>query len=278
MADEIIEIKPGIGPVKLNVRALWRRLTGEASNNAAAMVAQRFLELFEAHGVGVAQIPRFVPGIGLGELGDSKALLSGLTPLVLEQTAQLFGIQRSWLEGTTNRFYRTYSCYKQTNELFRVLKSVRYDRHMFPVRALTTARALDRNSDMTQPLVLLIAEKLAPVEDVDQIWDIDRYHIFGDGWDWSQWTCRVQLKAMGRMLDRIVGERVPLFVARAAELEAVAEGRRVPREFVTRCLLTDPSLEDYSCSHAESAVAKETEELPAVLEYIAAHELETMAG
>jgi hypothetical protein len=39
-------------------------------------------------------------------------------------------------------------------------------------------------------------------------------------------------------------------------------------------LLTDPSFEDYTCSKSEHARAKETEELPVVMEYIKNHELE----
>jgi hypothetical protein len=47
----------------------------------------------------------------------------------------------------------------------------------------------------------------------------------------------------------------------------------VPRQFVNHCLLTNPSLEDYACSKSEHAQAKETEELPFVMEYIKNHEL-----
>jgi hypothetical protein len=122
--------------------------------------------------------------------------------------------------------------------------------------------------------VLLLVEKLANVEDIDKIWDIERYHIFCDGWNWAHPPCRIQLKAMVRIIDQIIGERVPLFQVNAAQLDAVREGRLVPRQFVNRCLLTNPSLEDYTNSKSEHAQAKETEELPSVMEYIKSHELE----
>ncbi|MEO7412027.1 MAG: hypothetical protein ABIZ81_01605, partial [Opitutaceae bacterium] len=194
----------------------------------------------------------------------------------LEQTAQLFGIQRSWLEGATNRIYVTHSCYKNPAELFRLIRSIRYDRHSFPLRALTTCKAFDYRSEAPQPIVILLAEKLAATEDVDQIWDIDRYHIL-DEWDWSYPKARIQLKAMVRLVDTMIDERVPMFRVSPADLKAVCEGRRIPRDLVTSCLLTNPSLEDYTCSAKESAAAKETDELPWVLDYISEWKLENLA-
>ena len=45
MGDDIIEIKLGIGPFTLNVRALVRRLREKGKSDPVAVVAQRFLQL-----------------------------------------------------------------------------------------------------------------------------------------------------------------------------------------------------------------------------------------
>ena len=45
MSDDIIEIKPGIGPFKLNVVALVRRLSGKGKKDPVTVVAERFLQL-----------------------------------------------------------------------------------------------------------------------------------------------------------------------------------------------------------------------------------------
>lgn len=277
MADDIVELKPGIGPVKINLRALWRRLTEKPKSNPAFVIAERFVQLFEAHGVSVTQIPRFVPRLSLADFCDQQTLLRALTPAIVDEAAALFGVQRSWLEGTTNRIYVRQPCYKNPAALFSILKAIRFDPHTFPLRVITSCRNFDYHSQRSQPLLLVLVEKLASVDDVDEIWDIDRYIVM-DEWDWSHLPCRIQLKAMVRVVDLTIGERVPIFHVTPSEFVAVAEGRRVPREFLTRCLLTSPSLEDYSCSDAESAVAKETDELPVVLNYLTEHNLEALVG
>lgn len=275
MADDIVELKPGIGPVKINLRALWRRLTDRPKLSPASVIADRFVQLFEAHGVSVTQIPRFVPRLSLADFCDQPALLRALTPTIIDEAAVLFDVQRSWIEGTTNRMYVRHPCYKNPAALFSMLKKIRFDPHTCPLRAITPCRNFDYRLQQSQPLLLVLVEKLASVDDIDEIWDIYRYMIL-DEWDWSHSPCRIQLKAMVRVVDLQVGERVPIFYARPSAFTAVAEGRRVPREFLTRCLLTNPSLEDYSCSNEESAVAKETDELPPVLNYLAAHNLEAL--
>ena len=74
------------------------------------------------------------------------------------------------------------------------------------------------------------------------MWSVDRYHIFGDSWDWSHAPCRIQLKAMARVMDRVFGYPTPIFKVKQRELEAVRSGERVPRDLVNRCLMTDPSI------------------------------------
>jgi hypothetical protein len=136
------------------------------------------------------------------------------------------------------------------------------------VRALTSAKMLDWRCGGGQPVVLLFVEKIADVDEVGEIWDIERYHICGDGWDWSHYPCRIQLKAMVRMVDQLGHQPVPLFRVSSVALNAVRSGRLVPRSLVNRCLLSNPSLEDYACSRPEHAQAKETEELPVVYDYV----------
>jgi hypothetical protein len=68
MPDDILEIKPGLYGFRLNIRALIRRFTRQAKKDPVAVVAQRFLQLFQDHGVPIAQIPRLVPQVTLDKL------------------------------------------------------------------------------------------------------------------------------------------------------------------------------------------------------------------
>ncbi len=267
MSTDILEIKPGWGPIKLNLNEAWRRWRA-SRKPAIESVAARFLELYETHGVAAAQIPRFEPALKLAALQSHETLLGALTPELLDRTARRFGVQRTWLEGTTNLLYRTWHCYKHSESFFARLRTLPFKRGEFQIRALTSVKQLDYRCGGTQPIALVFVEKIAAIEDVSEIWDIDRYHVCGDGWDWSHYPCRIQLKALVRILDQLGHQPVPLFRVSSAELEAVRIGRMIPRSLVNRCLLSEPSLEDYACSLREHAQAKETDELPAVIEYI----------
>ena len=122
-------------------------------------------------------------------------------------------------------------------------------------------------------MVMLLVEKVREIgEEL-----IPRYQIW-DEWDWSYPPCRIQLKAMSRVLNRRYREVVPLYRVSSKDFTAVAEGRCIPKRLMRNSPVTDPSLEDYAPTAEESRVAKETEELPFVLEYIENHRLWPSAG
>ena len=59
--NPLIEFKPGIYGLKLNVLELIRRIIERKSSNPAEIVAQRFLQIFQDHGVAPTQILRVIP-------------------------------------------------------------------------------------------------------------------------------------------------------------------------------------------------------------------------
>ena len=121
-------------------------------------------------------------------------------------------------------------------------------------------------------LVPVLLEKIAELGDE---W-IYRYYIFNDGFDWGYTPSRIQLKAIARMIVNILRMPVPLFVISSAELQNVLERKKIPREFIDGCLLTDPSIEDFAMTPEESGIAMEVDELPEVLKYIKEHKLESL--
>lgn len=76
-----------------------KRLSGSKKTQSLDIVAQRFCQIFQDHGVEKSQIPRLVPSIKLSDLKSNKALLEVLTPEILDQTASLLGLRSEWLEG-----------------------------------------------------------------------------------------------------------------------------------------------------------------------------------
>lgn len=273
MSEEIFEIKPGFGGISVNVRALLRRFGKKDPHDPVTVVAQRFLQLFVDHGVTVTQIPRLIPNISLDKLKSTDALLPALTSDVLESAAALFGVSLSWLEGVDDCIYEPLFCYKQPHLFFEELAALKMPSSGFAVRALTATKVLDARNDWTQQLALVLVEKAKDLGSDE----IPRYRIFGEEWDWSHPPSRLQLKAMARLFFTIYHRPVPVHLVKPEKLQAIIDGNCVPHDILQGCLLTNPSLEDFALASGEIAQAKETDELPAVLDYIRNNGLDELA-
>ncbi|MDV6345710.1 hypothetical protein [Nitrosomonas sp. Is37] len=238
--------------------------------NPVNLIPQRFILAFKDHGIVASQIPRLLPQIQLSNLKSENTLLQVLNYEILEQTAQLFGIRRQWLEGVDNQIYEFHSCYKDPAVFFNDLISFchRKDTSLFlPVRAFTTRKGLDFTDTEYQPLALVLSEQIATLDDKD----IFRYHIFNDEWDWSYAPTRIQVKAMVRLVSAVINVQIPLYVIEPNDIEALFGSTIIPGCLIGNRLISDPSLEDFTISGYP--ISRETDELPEVLKYIEEHEL-----
>lgn len=233
---------------------------------------QRFRQLFREHGVEESQIPRIFPKISLDDLKSDESLFKKLTPELIDEVAVLFAVRTEWLEGVDNAIYAAYSCYNQPALFFELLNKVNYSDMHFPARVITSAENLNSQDGSSQPILMIVLDEIALLGD-DIIY---RYYIIDGEWNWAHSPCRLQLKAFARLLDKKLGIVTPIFKVDVKTLEAISECRKIPREYVLGCLVTDPSLEDYALSKAESVVAKETEELPKVIQYINDYQLQNL--
>ena len=254
------------------IPAIWRRISGAKNTSHVNVVAERFVQVFIAHGVQVSQIPRLLPTIRLESLQSPEKLLAVLTPDLLDQVARLFGIRVEWLEAVDDEIYAPLCCYKSPelflNKFSELYLNPNNDR-WFPVQVLCTDRHLDKNNNSLQQLAPVMVEQVAVIGE-EQIY---RYHIFRDGYDWSHKPCRIELKALIRLICNRFCLAAPLFQISPVEMEKVLNGELVPRKFLLSGLASSPSLEDYAQTDAENLVAQETEEIPEVLGYIETHKL-----
>lgn len=252
------------------MKKIWQRISGKTHTKTLEIVDQRFRQVFLDHGVDVAQIPRLLPQIKLNDLATSEALLAALTPEVMDQTAKLFGIRRAWLEGVDEEIYEYRHCYKQPELFFEQLAVLRCnEENRFPLRVLTNTKQLDRKKQNKQMLIPVLVEKIAEIG--DEV--IQRYYIYCDGWDWTYEPARIQLKAMVRLVCESIATVVPLFVIDPSDFQKVQDRQQIPKKLLNRGMVTDPSMEDFTLSVNESVVAKEVDEIPAVLKYIEEHSL-----
>lgn len=252
------------------ISKLLQRVSGK-KELTVNLVPQRFLQVFREHGVEASQIPRIFPQTSLDDLKNPDSLLKKLTPAVLDEVSELFGIRSEWLEGVDDDIYQFKWCYKNPEHFFEHIADLTLKRNGFPVRVLSTTKNIDGSDDRQQWLVLVIVEKIAELG--ERI--INRYHVYYDSWDWGYEPSRIQLKAMTRLVHQAFGP-VPILIVSPEELESIREGRLFPRKYLGGCLITDPSLEDFALDKNESAVAKEVEELPLVMKYIEDYQLKIL--
>jgi hypothetical protein len=249
------------------------RFTSRSKPDPVSLVAHRFIQLFSEHGVPTAQIPRLVPNLTLDKLISPEALLPHLTGELLEQVAHLFAVRRTWIEGVEDVIYDCSSCYKDPTQFFEDLARINTDGVVYPIRALFCTSTLSMQDNRTQSLALVLLDKIAGIGEET----ICRYHVCFDQWDWGYWKCRIQLKAMAPLVDKLFHKRIPPYQATPQVVETICSGACIPHIHPSRRMSEEISLEDFALGPDESARSKEPEELPTVLEYIENNDLENIA-
>jgi hypothetical protein len=218
-------------------------------------------------------IQRLVPEVTLDKVSDPMSLLPALTNDVLDKTAKLFGVQRAWLDGVTDRMYPPRSCYQDPRRFFEEFESlvapkVRWHRLL----AFCDDPKLDMKSAKRRTIVLVFVEHLSEWDDGDEI---VRYRPLTEPWYWDYGKSRIQLKAMLRAAyDHLDVKVVRLIKVDHQVLAALDEGKVVPPHEIKE---REVSLEDYNLSDAESKVAKETDELDHVMGYMQDLKIDQMA-
>ncbi|WP_047535710.1 hypothetical protein [Shewanella sp. ZOR0012] len=184
--------------------------------------ASRFLALFNAHGVKASQIPDFFGHcLSIADCHSAESLTKVLTSDLMEKAAQLFGINRDWLDCASDVVYEPHSFYKNPQGFDAYLKSIALESHL-PLRAtlyMPTSNSLFYPDDSG---VLVIS---VPVGEVNQrtiyCFELVNYDRI------CYWHCRGYLAAnLASMLRRyaiVYGSYVA-----AKVLEPVAQGQRLP--------------------------------------------------
>lgn len=238
-------------------------------SDSVKIVAQRFLQVFNEHGVATSQIPRFLPEVSLDKLRNWEVLVAALNPKVLDQTADLFRLRRVWLDGVGDEMFDHHSCYKHPEVFFNDLLRLRCPGY-HPFSVIIDCERLDMDGGEPQNVVVVVTELLTSIEDRN----ICRYTVYPDGFHWDYWKCRHQLKAMARIYSQVTGRMVPIYHLETDKLREIEGGRCVPWTVLEGPFDHDRSLEEYAILPHEAAGAPESAEMPKVLEYIQAEGLE----
>jgi hypothetical protein len=153
-------------------------------------IATRFVALFESHGVHRNQIPEFFDhGLDISSCTCDEELLKNLTPEILNDAVTLFGVNKDWLEGSSNEIYNIPDFYKHPEKfesyLIKLLQSTEAEK--------LSAYALKINKKLMNEFndsLLVIAE---PVGELNKR-DIYKYHLLGN-WGIHYWRSRAYFTA-----------------------------------------------------------------------------------
>lgn len=187
--------------------------------------AQRFIRLFEAHGISRAQIPRFFGhNLTIHQVEDETELSKILDTNLLEAVAKLFGIRLDWLEGGSEELYELNHFYKQPQKFGEWLDSLTADTDKIKIDGwlLTTKFKTDQYDAL-----ILMREKIGELADEN----IYRYY-FCEQWIYGYWKCRADIAACvaqgwkrnqyitGRMLtQKVFNKIISLKLVPDSELE-----------------------------------------------------------
>lgn len=162
----------------------WKR----RKTKAVISVSQRFVDLFEAHGVNRNQIPRFFDhNVTLSDLADETLLLKKLTEPVLEAACSLFAVRREWMDGTGEEPYVRHNFYKYPQDFDQFIERLKIAN---PDVELGGYLIVPEEATLEDQSALILEEAIGTIGDTV----IYRYH-FCDDWVFSYWKSRAYLTA-----------------------------------------------------------------------------------
>ncbi|GHY73778.1 hypothetical protein VCSRO25_3477 [Vibrio cholerae] len=152
------------------------------------LLSTRLISVFEAHGVHRNQIPNVIGhGLTLYDVSSDAYLLEKLNNDILASTCNLFGINRDWLDGTSEEVYSTYNFYKYPQKFSKFLSELLAkcgSENLDGV--LLTVDKVDRGTES----VLILQETLGLINNKPYF----RYYLCS-GWVFSYWKSRGYIAA-----------------------------------------------------------------------------------
>ena len=162
----------------------------------AETIAIRFIALFESHGVQRNQIPEFFGHrLDIPSCATDEELLKKLTPEIITNAANLFGVNKDWLEGSSTEIYDIPSFDKYPKKfeayLVNLLKNSN-DKHMLAYALkIDKQRLVERGYDV----LIVIAEPIGEVNNRE----VYKYHLLGR-WVNRYWRSRADFAACCALL------------------------------------------------------------------------------
>ena len=237
------------------------------------LVATRFKQLFQLHGIEIPEIPQVegFQNITLHDLHSDEALLQKLRPRLLQETADTFGIRIEWLRSGEPAMYQHRHWYKSSiKDFFEDLKAVDFESTYDPFIVLTTQEKLDVNNPEYQPFILVLRKHLTTLDDKDVY-----TYLMESVWDWHHPPCRLQAKALVTQYYKLTHRLVTMFTVDQATFQQIAGGYIPPNGNLSRNHKI--SFEEYGALKLEYMEPYEKNEFDAVVATIKEHGLDAIS-
>ncbi|MEL3974308.1 hypothetical protein AAEO50_18630 [Rossellomorea oryzaecorticis] len=234
----------------------------EEENSPIRNVVRRFVMVYEVHGIAQTQIPFFIDkefGLQLKDFKDEGSILHILNDDLIVWTCDKFGIQREWIEGTTNSIYPHVDYYKKVHAFIKDICTL--DKSAIDVIAFKSEK-LKLKENHRHCIVLLIR---IPIDTLNSK-IIYKYVPISTLWDWGYWRSRYQVKSIFYICEKL---RINICGYDLRDKELLASGSCFPQKLMSKIPITVTWYpEDYIDLPSQSCQAKETEETPKIREYI----------
>lgn len=153
---------------------------------AAETVANRFICLFESHGVHRNQIPRFFGhGLTVKDVQDGASLLNKLEEPLLDAACDLFGVRREWLDGADSQVYACHDFYKHPEDITPFLKALKKGNPDGVLDGILIAPFGQKGDAL-----IVLSEAVGGIGEKP----INRYHLCNN-WVFDYWKSRAYLTA-----------------------------------------------------------------------------------
>jgi len=192
---------------------------------APELVANRFISIFEMHGVQVSEIPEIegFQSISLYDLNATDRLLQKLTPDFLKMTAEFFGVRIEWLRSGEPDLYQHKHWYKNNTQFFEDLKDIDFDKVYDPFEIITIHDQFDIHSNEYQPFILILKKHVAEINDRA----IYKFYVESE-WDWHHPPCRLQAKAIATKYYQLTHRMIPIYKVDKDTFKRISHGYITP--------------------------------------------------
>ncbi len=237
----------------------------QPKSNSVYSVVNRFLELFQSHGILITQIQSFVDPkfkLKLDDLKDNESILKILTEELIDWTCNIFGIQKGWIQCDSSSIYPYRNYYKNIHEFVKLLKALKKECQV----DMYVLKDGDLNSkDEREQNIIMILR--IPIKKFNNRL-IYRYLPISTLWNWGYWRSRYQAKAIFFICEKL---HIVMkgFNLGKQEIIGISSGHSFPESLLKELPLGYTWYpEDYIDLPSESCCSKDTFETDQVREYI----------